>query len=133
MISANVERGEGVLETSTTLVRKMTATLQKLEVPPTPDSTTPGEDEEVDDLELAAELADDLLSTPIDADPESGVAEEVRQTITVPLALQADGEVLELPVRLTVAGIEKEYLLTIALREAGAVPSPPLRGAAYVR
>lgn len=131
-ISAQAAQGEGVLETLTTLVRKITTVLQKLEIPALEETE---DADSVDREDVAHEPVVQLPEVePVATDLPAGTGATLEQVLApLPLHLTPEGGVVEVPIRLMVSGIEKEYRLSLSLREVGAVQCEPLRGAAYVR
>lgn len=127
-ISVQAAQGDGVLETLTTLVRKITTVLQKLEIPALEEADDAGalDGEEVAHEPPAVESSGDSLPSEADSTLEQVLP-------LLPIHLTPEGGLVEVPIRIMVSGLEKEYLLSLSLREVGAVQCEPLRGAAYVR
>jgi hypothetical protein len=130
---ATAARGQGVLETLATVVRKVTAILQKQEFPPPLADAQPADDTEAaDNDELPSQHAESssALSSLL---PCASSHEPAGDSVPRLPELTPDGVPLEIPVALSIAGIERQFVLTVSLREAGTVPCEPLRGAGYVR
>jgi hypothetical protein len=133
VLPATAVRGAGVLETLATVVRKVTTILQKQEIVPQVEED--GEMVAADDAAATTDLADG------EEDDDTTAALEVVALDTVqagapslPVAsLTADGSPLEIPLRLSVGGVERQFVMTVTIREAGAMQCEPLRGAGYVR
>ncbi len=126
-ISAQAAQGDGVLETLTTLVRKITTVLQKLEIPAPEESD---DSDSMDREDVAQEPAATVVVVEPVAEfvPSETVAAPEQVLLPLPMHLTPEGGVVELPIRLMVSGLEKEYLLSLSLREVGAVQCEPLRG-----
>jgi hypothetical protein len=122
-ISAQVAQGDGVLETLTTLVRKITAVLQKLEIPAPEESDDVGS-EEHDDLAHDPEVVEPCAAVV----PAETVTALDQMLPLMPIHLTSEGGIVEVPICLMVSGLEKEYLLSLSLREVGTVQCEPLRG-----
>jgi len=131
---ATAVRGVGVLETLATVVRKVTAILQKQDFTPLSPAGDCGD--AAGEPSLALEPSGDVEArdddTALWGSVEAPILAQGEASPSVP-PLTADGEPLEIPLRLSVAGIERQFVLTVTLRETGVAPCEPLRGAGYVR